>query len=154
MSSESNASKLPAQASMTRCFLSFATSALVSRYFNARKGQLKRFTLVSMIPGARDDLTTGALREAVCAAIDGWLGSETATALNREFFKKLRRSIGFMSRQNVSMLSNQGSIFIPFLRKMDALILRRFPPKIFIRSALEISASKTLPSSVARSEEH
>src|SRR5437660_2706248 len=49
-----------------------------------------------------------------------------------------------------SMLSvNQGSIFMPFFRKMGAQILRRFPPKIFIRSAFEISASKTLPSSVA-----
>ena len=38
---------------------------------------------------------------------------------------------------------------VGFLRKMDAVILRRFPPKIFMRSAFEISASKTLPSSVA-----
>ena len=42
-----------------------------------------------------------------------------------------------------------GSILIPCLPKMDALILRRFPPKIFMRSAFEISASKTLPNSVA-----
>src|SRR5438034_8624681 len=41
ISLESSASKLPAQASLTRCFLSFVTRALVSRYFNARKGQLR-----------------------------------------------------------------------------------------------------------------
>src|SRR6266704_4464246 len=135
---------------MTRCLLSFATRALVSRYFNARKGQLKRFTLVSMSPGALEEPAPEAVRAAACAADALWPGSETAAAPSREFFKKLRRSMGFMCQRNVSMLlANHGSILIPFLRKMDAVILRRFPPKIFIRSAFEISASKTLPSSVA-----
>ena len=55
MSLEKSASKLPAQASMTRCFLSFPTRTLVSRYFNARNGHLKRLTLVSMIPGDEAD---------------------------------------------------------------------------------------------------
>ena len=62
------------------------------------------------------------------------------------------RPSGNVEQPHVSancLLSNHGSIFMPFLRKMDALILRRFPPKILIRSVFEISASKTLPSSVA-----
>ena len=46
-------------------------------------------------------------------------------------------------------LIDQSSIFIPFLRKIGAQILRRFPPKIFIRSFFGMSASRTFPSSVA-----
>src|SRR6185369_11304664 len=54
-------------------------------------------------------------------------------------------TIDGLHQLNASRLANQSSIFILFLRKMGAQILRRFPPKIFIRSAFEISASKTLP---------
>src|SRR5215510_10656048 len=81
---------------MIRCFLSFVTSLLVSRYFNARKGHSNRFTFVSMIPAGLDEAPTVALRAADCAANDCWWAKETSAALSREFFKKRRRSMGFM----------------------------------------------------------
>src|SRR4030095_7017219 len=104
MSFESSASKLPAQASLIRCFLSFATRAFVSRYFNARNGQSNRFTVLSRIPGAPG---TG-----VSAADDLALASETAVRLVIVFFKKLRRLIRYIGPRS------QSSSLIPFLRKM------------------------------------
>src|SRR5262249_7393086 len=71
---------------------------LVSRYFKARNGHSNRFTLVSMMPGAWGALATAAPRATVWAVTGCAPAKETAAALSIECFKKLRRSMGFMSR--------------------------------------------------------
>src|SRR5262252_5896377 len=87
MSLAKSASKLPAHARLTRCFFNFATSDFVSRYFSARKGQSKRLTFVSMIPGAREL----AANEDPSAKIDAAAAAET------ERCRKARRFISFMA---------------------------------------------------------
>src|SRR2546421_10725386 len=98
---------------MTRCFLSFATRAFVSRYFSARNGQSKRFTLVSMIPTAAEEVAASGAT--VCAASKRWPANETAVALANELFKKLRRSIGFMCKRDVEWLGQSKFNFHSFL---------------------------------------
>src|ERR1051325_6264250 len=91
MSLARRASKLPAQAWVTRCFLSLATRVLVSRYFKRRKGQSKRLMLVSMMEGA----------DFVSARV-GSDESEAAAAVASEVARKVRRLSGFILRDPIA----------------------------------------------------
>src|SRR5262249_3609817 len=141
-----SASKLPAQASIIRCRLSLATSALVSRYFKARNGHSNRFTLVSMMPGAWGALATAAPRATVWAVTGCAPAKETAAALSIECFKKLRRSMGFMSRVLESRPASGCSEFNfqTFLAEDGCAAPRKIPAEDFHPMGLGNTASQAL----------